>query len=127
MFLCKRKKKFPHTYFPYYVLYEFSWKRSVSPSHSRELNNKWHFLYNLKAVYASVFSRTAELRKKKEKKNRTELRNIVFNADIQCYTVSNRVEHIKDYMYKNLAKIYNHRKKALGLGSWLHEIVAKSL
>lgn len=60
----------------------------------------------------------------KKKKN---LRNIVFNADIQCYTTSNRVEHIIDYLYKNLAKIYNHGEKALGLGSWLHEIVAKSL
>lgn len=66
-------------------------------------------LHNLKAVYVSVFSGTAELRKRKK-----QIWNIVFNADIQCYTVSNRVEHIKDYLYKNLAKIYNHRKKTLG-------------
>jgi len=53
------------------------------------------FLHNLKAAYASVFRGTAELRKKKKRKDRknTELRNIVFNADIQCYTVSNSVEH----------------------------------
>jgi len=54
------------------------------------------YLHNLKAAYASVFRGTAELRKKKKKrkaKKNTELRNIVFNADIQCYTVSNSVEH----------------------------------
>lgn len=77
---------------------------------------------HLKAFYVSGFSGTAQLKyltvKKEEQKEKENA--IDKHCILRRYTVLysiNRVEHIKDYLYKNLEKIYHHGKKALG---WAH-------
>lgn len=99
----------------------------------RTVKYQMEFLHHLKAFYVSGFSGTAQLKyltvKKEEQKEKEKENAVDKHCILRRYTVLysvNRIEHIKDYLYKNLAKIYHHGIKALGLGSWLHEIVAKS-
>lgn len=74
------------------------------------------FLHHLKAFYVSGFSRIAQLKyltvkieEQKEKENAVD-KHCILRRYTVLYSI-NRVEHIKDNLYKNLAKIYHHGKR----------------